>query len=112
MVLVTLGVGLMSFEQPVVAFAPVVVVIVLNTVEGQVVTPMLIGARMRMSTLGIFFAIAFGAWLWGPAGALIATPTLIVASAFVTRLQTAISHRRNGEKHSRIAVTRSQGVQA
>jgi hypothetical protein len=41
------------------------VVIVLNTIEGQLVTPMLIGARMRMSALGIFVAIAFGAWLWG-----------------------------------------------
>lgn len=105
MVLVTLGVGLMSFEQPAIAFAPVVVVIVLNTIESQMVTPMLIGARMRMSTLGIFVAIAFGAWLWGAAGALIATPTLIVASAFVTRLEAAISHGRNGEKHSRSVAT-------
>lgn len=96
MVVVTLGVGMVSFEEPVVAFAPVAVVIVLNTIEGQLVTPMLIGRRMRLSALGIFVAIAFGAWLWGAAGALIATPTLIVASAFITRLDavTSVASRR------------------
>jgi predicted PurR-regulated permease PerM len=104
MVVVTLGVGLVSFEEPVVAFAPVVVVIVFNTIEGQLVTPMLIGARMRMSALGIFVAIAFGAWLWGAAGALIATPTLIVASAFVTRFDAVTSHRRYGARSPRNAV--------
>lgn len=49
MVLVTLGVGMISFEEPLVAFAPVAVVVVLNTIEGQLVTPMLLGARMRLS---------------------------------------------------------------
>jgi predicted PurR-regulated permease PerM len=104
MVVVTLGVGLVSFEEPVVAFAPVTVVIVLNTIEGQLVTPMLIGARMRMSALGIFVAIAFGAWLWGAAGALIATPTLIVASAFVTRFDAVTSRRRSGARSPRNSV--------
>lgn len=91
MVVVTVGVGLVSFEQPIIAFAPVVVVLVLNTIEGQMVTPMVVGARLRLSALGIFVAIAFGAWLWGAAGALIATPTLIVATAFVARLDAVTS---------------------
>lgn len=103
MAVVTLGVGLASFEEPAVAFAPVVVLVVLNTIEGQLVTPMLIGARMRLSALGIFVAIAFGAWLWGVAGALIATPTLIVASAFVTRLDavTSDASRRSRRRETR-----------
>jgi predicted PurR-regulated permease PerM len=42
-----------------------------------------------LPTIGIFVAIAFGAWLWGAVGALVATPTLIVAAAFVTRLNAA-----------------------
>lgn len=104
MVVVTLGVGLVSFEEPIVAFAPVAVVVMLNTIEGQMLTPMLIGARMRLSALGIFLAIAFGAWLWGAAGALIAAPTLIVASAFVTRLDAVTSPRRTGTRLARRAV--------
>jgi predicted PurR-regulated permease PerM len=70
MTVVTLGVGVVGFEDPVVAFAPIVVIV----------------ARMRLSAVGVFVAIAFGAWLWGAAGALIATPTLIVVGAFFKRL--------------------------
>ena len=86
MVVVAAGVGLVSFEDPLLAFAPVIALLVLNAIEGQIVTPLVIGARMRLSSLAIFVAIAFGAWLWGPAGALIATPSLIVFTALFTRL--------------------------
>jgi predicted PurR-regulated permease PerM len=89
MALVTLGVGLVSFADPAVAFAPLVVVMTLNTIEGQIVTPMIVGARIQLPALTIFVAIAFGAWLWGGPGALVATPVLIVAGAFVRRLKAA-----------------------
>jgi len=34
----------------------------------------------------VFVAVAFGAWLWGAAGALMATPALIVLRAFALRM--------------------------
>ena len=89
MALVTLGVGIVSFEDPVTAFAPFAVVVVLNMIESQAVTPMVVGARIRIAPIAVFAGIAFGAWLWGAAGALVATPTLIVAVAFVRRLNVA-----------------------
>ena len=92
MALVTLGVGIVSFEDPVVAFAPFAVVVVLNMIESQVVTPMVVGARLRIAPIAVFAGIAFGAWLWGAAGALVATPTMIVAVAFVRRLGVAAHH--------------------
>lgn len=82
---VTLAVGLVSFPDPLIAIAPMLVILGVNAVEGQILTPLVIGARMRLSSLAVFVAIAFGAWLWGAAGALIATPTLIVAEAFLAR---------------------------
>ncbi|MFO7854914.1 MAG: AI-2E family transporter [Paracoccaceae bacterium] len=97
MTLVTLGVGIVSFEDPVAAFAPVAALVALNTLEAQVVTPLLIGSRMRLSTVGVLVAIAFGAWLWGAAGALIATPVLIVAVAFLTRLAGTTTSRPAGQ---------------
>ena len=89
MALVTLGVGIVSFKDPVIAFAPFAVVVVLNMIESQAVTPMVVGARIRIAPIAVFAGIAFGAWLWGAAGALVATPTLIVAVAFVRRLNAA-----------------------
>jgi len=86
---VTLAVGIVSFTDPVVALLPFAVVVALNAIEANVVTPMIVGAHIRMAPIAIFVAIALGAWLWGAAGALIATPALIVAAAFVRRLNAA-----------------------
>jgi predicted PurR-regulated permease PerM len=99
MALVTLGVGIVSFEDPVTAFAPFAVVVVLNVIESQAVTPTVVGARIRIAPIAVFAGIAFGAWLWGAAGALVATPTLIVAVAFARRLNAAA--HRSGPAHER-----------
>jgi len=89
MAMVTLGVGIVSFDDPVVAFAPFAVVVGLNVIESQIVTPIVVGSRTQIAPIAVFVAIAFGAWFWGAAGALVATPTLIVAVAFVRRLNAA-----------------------
>ncbi|WP_104017246.1 AI-2E family transporter [Roseovarius nitratireducens] len=86
---VTLAVGIASFNDPVVALIPFAVVVTLNAIEANVVTPMIIGSRIQIAPIAIFAAIALGAWLWGAAGALIATPALIVAAAFARRLSAA-----------------------
>jgi predicted PurR-regulated permease PerM len=106
MALVTLGVGIVSFEDPVIAFAPLAVVLALNTIESQVITPIVVGARIRIAPIAVFAGIAFDAWLWGAAGALVATPTLIVAVAFVRRLNAAAHlsrppHEREGREKRR-----------
>jgi predicted PurR-regulated permease PerM len=99
MALVTLGVGVVSFEDPIIAFAPFAVVVGLNIIEAQIVTPMVVGARIRIAPIAVFLGIAFGAWLWGAAGALVATPTLIVAVAFVRRLDAAAHLSRPSRRH-------------
>jgi len=88
--LVTLGLGIASDEAPIIAFAPLVAVVVLNVIEGHIVTPMVVGARIRIASIAVFAAIFFGAWLWGAAGALVATPTLIVVAAFAQRLNSGL----------------------
>ncbi|WP_408636027.1 hypothetical protein [Pseudophaeobacter flagellatus] len=50
---------------------------------------MVVGARLQIPPIAVFGAIAFGAWLWGAGGALIATPALIVMVAIVSRLNAA-----------------------
>lgn len=85
MAMILLGVCLVSFPEPEMSFFPVLSLLALNTFEGQFVTPMLVGRQMRQSALTIFLAITFGAWLWGAAGAILATPVLLVASAFTRR---------------------------
>jgi predicted PurR-regulated permease PerM len=58
---VTLAVGIVSFTDPVVALLPFAVVVALNAIEANVVTPMIVGAHIRMAPIAIFVAIALGA---------------------------------------------------
>jgi predicted PurR-regulated permease PerM len=50
-----------------------------NTLEGQVITPSIIGHRLTINPFLVFLSIAFWTWLWGPLGAFLAAPLLVVA---------------------------------
>jgi len=52
--------------------------IVLTSIEGQFVTPLLISRRMRLNTTVVFLAVAFFAWIWSVMGMVVALPILIV----------------------------------
>lgn len=47
------------------------------TLEGQVVQPLVLGRRLKLSPIIVFLALWFGGWFWGIAGILIAVPALI-----------------------------------
>lgn len=47
-------------------------------IEGHFVTPMIIGRRLQLNALAVFVALAFWTWLWGPMGAFLSSPILIV----------------------------------
>lgn len=78
------AVGFVTFSTTSEAFYPVLILLGLNLVEGQLITPLVLGSRMSVSPLAVFLAVAFGAWMWGAVGAIVATPALIVISGFVT----------------------------
>jgi predicted PurR-regulated permease PerM len=59
------------------AIAPLLFIIA-DTLEVYVVTPNIIGARLTLSPGMVFLSVVFWAWLWGPIGAILATPLLIV----------------------------------
>ncbi len=47
--------------------------------EGHFVTPTIIGRRLELNALAVFLSLAFWTWLWGPMGAFLSSPLLIVA---------------------------------
>lgn len=69
-------VGLAVFSEPLNALKPVAVYMVLNTLEGQFVTPAILGRRLTINPLIVFLAVLFWGWLWGVPGALLAVPLL------------------------------------
>lgn len=48
-----------------------------TALEGQFVTPILLGRRMELNTVAVFVTLVFWGWLWGIAGALMAMPFLV-----------------------------------
>ena len=48
--------------------------------EGHFVTPTIIGRRLALNALAVFIALAFWTWLWGPMGAFLSSPLLIVGA--------------------------------
>lgn len=59
------------------ALLPALIYLTLNGMEGQFVTPAAIGRQMRLNPLLVFLSLAFGIWLWGPIGGVVAIPLLL-----------------------------------
>jgi len=76
-ILLALG-GLMTFSDVGVALMPAGVMIGLHLVEANILTPVILGGRLRMNPLLILVSLSFWGWVWGTPGALLAVPLLII----------------------------------
>lgn len=47
-------------------------------VEGQLITPAIIGRRLEINSLAVLLSLLFWTWMWGPMGAFLSSPILIV----------------------------------
>jgi predicted PurR-regulated permease PerM len=76
------AIALVSFDSLSYALVPPAYVLLCNIVEGNVVTPFVVGRRLELNAVAIFIAVAFWSWLWGFVGALIAVPLLVAVKVF------------------------------
>lgn len=81
------AVGLVSFDTLGQALVPPLIYTCLTTLEGQIVTPLLVGRRLEMNAVAVFIAVAFWGWLWGILGAIIAVPMLVVVRIFADHVE-------------------------
>jgi predicted PurR-regulated permease PerM len=58
----------------------------INFIEGNFVTPNLLGRTMTINPFMIFLSLTFWIWAWGPVGGLIAVPSLLVLYSIVTHI--------------------------
>src|SRR4029079_2534368 len=86
-------IGLLSFSSLTDAFVAPIIWIFVTTLEGQMITPAIIGHRHTLNPFLIFLAIAFWAWMWGPLGALLAVPLLIAAVVAIKHLSSYLAVR-------------------
>jgi predicted PurR-regulated permease PerM len=73
-----LGGGILLMPTLAWSLAPLGLYLVLQIAEANFITPWLVGRRLTLEPLLIFLAIVFFTFLWGPVGAFLATPIVIV----------------------------------
>ncbi|MFI4968943.1 MAG: AI-2E family transporter [Lysobacterales bacterium] len=71
--------GFAQSASPLVALAAPAAFLGLHLIEGQLVTPHLVGRRLALDPVMVFVALVVLGWLWGVAGLLLAVPLLSCA---------------------------------
>ena len=85
-ILVMLLMGFVNFDELWQSLAPAAIYLGLHTLEGQFITPIVLGARMALSPLILILALMVFGWLWGIIGLLLAVPLLVCVKIVLTKL--------------------------
>jgi predicted PurR-regulated permease PerM len=59
----------------------------LETIQGQIVTPMVLGLRFTLNPVVIFIWLIFWGWMWGIVGAMLAFPMLTIFKILCDHIQ-------------------------
>ncbi|HET9064198.1 MAG TPA: AI-2E family transporter [Gemmatimonadales bacterium] len=89
--LVTLAIillaGLVSFDESGRAFLAAGSFFVVNMLEGNVITPTIMGRRLPLNPVAIFGGLLFWGWLWGVTGAILAVPLTACLKVMADRIE-------------------------
>ncbi|SMP59253.1 Predicted PurR-regulated permease PerM [Neorhodopirellula lusitana] len=77
--LVIFLVTLVNFEASYYAFIVAGVYVTLTTIEGQFITPSILGRSLEMSPVLVFLSVVTWGWMWGMMGVFLSVPILIAA---------------------------------
>jgi predicted PurR-regulated permease PerM len=78
MQLILLALGLVTFPSLTHALIAPALYLGFTTLEGHFITPGIMGRRLTLNPLVVFLSLVFWTWLWGPIGAFLAVPIVIV----------------------------------
>jgi predicted PurR-regulated permease PerM len=84
--LVMLLMGFVRYDGTLPSLLPSLLYLGMHTLEGQIVTPIVLGKRMALSPLVLILALMVFGWLWGIIGLLLAVPLLVCVKLVVARI--------------------------
>jgi len=76
--------GVVQFDGVLAGSLPALVFLLLTSLEGQLVTPAVLGRHLSLPPPLIFVAILVLGWSWGLIGAFLAVPALVTIKSVVT----------------------------
>jgi predicted PurR-regulated permease PerM len=85
-IVVILLAGIVSFDETSRAFLAAGAYFVINLIEANLVTPLLMGRRLPLNPVAIFGGLLFWGWLWGLTGAILAVPLMACAKVMADRI--------------------------
>ncbi|MBB1087116.1 AI-2E family transporter [Lysobacter sp. SG-8] len=85
--LVMLLMGFVAFDALWQSLLPAGLYLAIHTIEGQVITPVVLGQRMRLSPLVLVLALMVAGWMWGIVGLLLAVPIVVCVKLVLERIE-------------------------
>ena len=61
--------------------------LVITTIEGMVITPLIVSRLAGMNPVAVFLGLLFWGWMWGVVGMLLAVPLLMVMKSIADRVE-------------------------
>jgi predicted PurR-regulated permease PerM len=86
-ILIMLLMGFVAFDDPLYAVLPAGIYLGLHALEGQLITPIVLGRRMALSPLILILALMVFGWLWGIIGLLLAVPLLVCVKIVLSKIE-------------------------
>jgi predicted PurR-regulated permease PerM len=83
---IMLVMGFVSYGETLQSLGPAALYLGLHTLEGQIVTPIVLGRRMALSPLVLILSLMVFGWLWGIIGLLLAVPLLVCVKLVLARI--------------------------
>ena len=84
---VMLLMGFVAFNDPLHSLLPAGIYLLLHTLEGQLITPIILGRRMALSPLILILGLMVFGWTWGIIGLLLAVPLLVCVKLVLGKIE-------------------------
>lgn len=83
---ITAAIAFVTFDGLGPTLAPPLAYLALTSLEGNIVTPLVVGRRLEINAIAILVGVAFMGWLWGAVGVFLAVPLLVVIKTICDHL--------------------------
>lgn len=78
--------SLLSFPTLALAALPPLIYTVIHVIEGEFLTPSVLGYSLAVNPFLLFLSVIFWTWMWGPVGAFLAVPIAMVTVGVLQQL--------------------------